>query len=130
MPERLARFRGPVSCARAGQAPELTLRGSTAERPGEPTMLAFSLAAPVDCAETLEGAVVERLGAGEFRITDATREWRIRAAAVHLHREIAVPFYRAIPPRPAPWHKRLFWRVVLVLAASRAGLALLGALRR
>jgi hypothetical protein len=49
---------------------------------------------------------------------------------VHLHREIAPQFYRAIPPRPAPWAKRVFWRMVLALAASRAGLALLRALRR
>jgi len=30
----------------------------------------------------------------------------------------------------APWTKRVFWRVVLALAASRTGLALLRALRR
>jgi hypothetical protein len=49
---------------------------------------------------------------------------------VHLHREIAAPFYAAIPPRQPPWGKRLFWRVVLSLAATGAGLALLKALRR
>jgi hypothetical protein len=49
---------------------------------------------------------------------------------VHLHRDLAAQFYRAIPPRPAPWAKRVFWRLVLGLAASRAGLALLRALRR
>ncbi len=49
---------------------------------------------------------------------------------MHLHREIAAQFYRAIPPRPVPLLKRWFWRVVLALATSRAGLAALRVLRR
>jgi hypothetical protein len=47
-----------------------------------------------------------------------------------VHRDIAVPFYRAIPPRRVPLVKRIFWRVVLALAATRTGLALLRRLRR
>jgi hypothetical protein len=49
---------------------------------------------------------------------------------VHLHRDVAPPFYRALPPRPVPPGKRLFWRLVLALAASRAGLSILRSLRR
>jgi len=49
---------------------------------------------------------------------------------VHLHREVAAQFYHAIPPRRAPWAKRMFWRTVLALGASRMGLRLLRALRR
>jgi hypothetical protein len=130
MPEVLATFRGPASCRCAGETTGLTLSGSTAERPAEATSLAFSAAAPADCPDTLQDAVVEGRGAGQYRIRSGTREWVIRARAVHLHREIAASFYRAIPPRPAPWRKRLFWRVVLILAGSRSGLALLKALRR
>jgi len=130
MPERLASFRGAVRCARARAVPGLTLSGNTAEAPGEPTALAFSGSAPADLPETLEDAVVEHLGGAQYRIGEGTRSWLVTASAVHLHREIAAQFYRAIPPRAAPLAKRMFWRAVLALAASRAGLTLLKALRR
>jgi hypothetical protein len=130
MPERLATFRGVVHCLRTAAVPGLTLSGSTAEAPEEPTALAFSAAAPTDLPGTLEDAVVDDLGGTHYRIGAAGREWLIAAPVVHLHREIAAQFYRAIPPRPAPWAKRVFWRVVLALAASRVGLTLLRALRR
>jgi len=74
--------------------------------------------------------VVDDLGGAQYRIGAEQREWLIASPAVHLHRDLGAQFYRAIPPRPAPWAKRVFWRVVLSLAASRAGLALLRALRR
>jgi hypothetical protein len=130
MPELLVRFRGPVSCRWAAQPPALTLSGNTAEPPGEGALLALSAAAPAECPAALEDAVVERLGDGQYRITSAARSWLIRAAAVHLHFEVAAQFYRAIPPRRTPWRKRVLWRIVLVLAGSRAGLAALRALRR
>jgi hypothetical protein len=128
MPETLATFRGRVRCQRSMHM--LTLSGMTAENPGEETTLIFSAAAPSDCSETLEEAVVERLEGAQYRIRSGTRAWPIEAEAVHLHREIAAAFYQAIPPRPAPWSKRLFWAVVLALAASRPGLAALRMLRR
>jgi hypothetical protein len=49
---------------------------------------------------------------------------------VHLTGEIAAEFYRALPPRPVPAGKRFLLRVVFSLARSRAGFALLRALRR
>jgi hypothetical protein len=130
MPEPLVTFRGAVRCARARGPLGVTLIGETPERPGEPTALAFSAAAPAGLPDTLDNAVVERLGADQYRIYSPPREWMIAAAAVHLHREIAAQFYRAIPPRPVPLPKRWLWKVVLALAASRAGLAALRALRR
>ena len=130
MPERLATFRGVVHCRRAHTVTGLTLSGSTAEAPDEPTALAFSAAAPGGLPDTLQDAVVDHLGDAQYRIGTEQREWLIASPVVHLHREIAAQFYRAIPPRPAPWAKRLFWRVVLALAASRAGLLILRALRR
>ena len=129
MPERLATFSGAVHCRRARTAPGLTLSGSAAEAE-EPTALAFSATAPADLPVTLQDAVVDHLGGADYRIGAGQREWLISSPAVHLHRGIAAQFYRVIPPRPAPWTKRMFWRVVLALAASRAGLALLRALRR
>ena len=129
MPERLATFCGVVHCRRAQTVPGLTLSGNTAEAE-EPTALAFNATAPAELPVTLQDAVVDHLGGADYRIGAGEREWLITSAAVHLHRGIAAQFYRAIPPRPAPWTKRVFWRVVLALAASRTGLALLRALRR
>ena len=130
MPEMLAAFRGPVTCTRTAGVPGLTLSGCSAHTPGEQTALAFSAATMPELPATLHDVVVEHLGGGRYRISSAPREWAISATATHLHREIAAPFYRAIPPRPAPASKRLFWRVVLALAASRTGLAALRLLRR
>lgn len=130
MTERLATFRGQVQCERSERVPGLTLRGNTAEAPGEATALAFSGFAPADLSATLEDAVVEHLAGTQYRISARTGSWAISASAVHLHREIAAQFYAAIPPRQPPWAKRLFWRAVLALGATRAGLALLKALRR
>jgi hypothetical protein len=132
MPERLATFSGPVHCESSAGVPRLTLTGSsTLEAPGEPTTLAFTASAPADLPATLADPVaVDDLGGAHYRISAGRREWRIDSKAVHLHREVAAQFYRAIPPRPAPWPKRVFWRMVLALAATRAGLALLKALRR
>lgn len=130
MSERLATFRGAVRCERSDGVPGLTLRGNTAEAPGEATALAFSGFPPADLAATLEDAMVEHVAGTQYRISARTGSWPISAAAVHLHREIAAPFYAAIPPRQPPWAKRLFWRMVLALAATGAGLALLKASRR
>lgn len=129
MPEPLVAFRGRVTCTRTAGVPVLTLSGTSAQAGGE-TALAFSATAVPDLPDTLQDATVEQLGGGQYRIVSAPREWLISASAAHLHREIAAQFYRAIPPRPAPWAKRVFWRVVLALAASRAGLTLLRTLRR
>src|SRR6184192_1020440 len=122
MPDTLASFRGPVSCRRGAAPLGLTLSGETSEHPGERTELAFSAAAPADFPEALEGAVIERVGTHQYRIASAPREWLIEATAAHVHRDI--------PPRRVPLAKRIFWRVVLALAASRTGLALLRRLRR
>jgi hypothetical protein len=130
MAERLIAFTGAVSCERSATVPGLTLRGRTGPGGAGPAAFAFSAPAPADLPDTLEDAVVERLDGGSFRIGSGGREWRMAAAPVHLHRDVGATFYRAVPPRPAPWSKRLFWRVVLLLARSRAGLTLLGALRR
>ena len=92
--------------------------------------LAFSGRAPDTLPGVLEDVTVDWLGNQQYRIVSAPREWLVEARAVHLHREIAAAFYRAIPPRRAPWSKRLFWRVVLGLVASKLGKRLLLSLRR
>jgi hypothetical protein len=130
MSETLATFRGSVRCERSAYLPGLTLTGMTVESPGEATALTLSAAAPTNYPEVLEDAVVEHVSGAHYLIRSRSREWQVEAEAVHLHREVAAPFYRAIPPRGAPWSKRLFWRVVLALAASRTGLTALRMLRR
>jgi hypothetical protein len=130
MPEPLVAFRGAVSCQRAPGALRLTLSGEAAPGPGARVTLTFSAAAAADLPAVLHDPLVEELAANEYRVSSAKGAWVITAPAVHLHREIAAEFYRAIPPRPMPPLRRLLWRIVLALAGSRAGLAVLRALRR
>lgn len=122
----VARFRGAVRCAREPHRPlGLTLSGRTADHPGEEVQLAFAGTAPADLPERLEDAVVERGGPGEYRIASGTHSWPVAARSVHLHREVADRFYRAIPPRPAPLVRRMLFSVMLAIAGSRLGIALL-----
>lgn len=130
-PHRVVMFRGGVSCRRDSCGPlGLTLVGWTSDHPDERVSLAFSGRPPESFPDVLEDPIVDRLDVRRYRIASPPREWVIEATAIHLHREIAATFYRAIPPRLAPWSKRLFWRVVLGLAASAWGKRLLLALRR
>ena len=126
----VARFRGTVTCAREPRGPlGLTLSGRTAEPPGEELELAFAGAAPADLPARLEDAVIERAGPGLYRIGSGTRAWTVAARSVHLHRDVAPGFYRAIPPRRAPLLRRLLFGAMLALARSRVGIAIVRALR-
>jgi len=127
---RIARFRGGVSCRRDDSPLGLTLIGRTIDRSDEIASLAFAGTAPEGLPEALEDATVEQIDAGRYRIRSGRREWVICARSVHLHREVSATFYRAIAPRLVPWNKRLFWRIVLAMAASRMGKSLLATLRR
>jgi hypothetical protein len=130
-PHRVVIFRGGVSCRRDPGGPiGLTLIGWTSDHPDERVSLAFSGRSPGDLPDVLEDPVVDRLDKRRYRIASPPREWVVEASAIHLHREIAATFYRAIPPRAAPWGRRLVWRLVLGLAARSWGKRLLLALRR
>ena len=127
----LARFSGAVSCARSSHGPlGLTLTGRAADAGGEEIEVAFAGAAPADLPQRLEDAVIARAGPGEYRIASAARVWTLAARSVHVHREVAAAFYRAIPPRPAPLARRMLYGLMIALARSRAGIALIRALRR
>jgi hypothetical protein len=129
-PHRVVTFRGGVSCRRDTNGPlGLTLIGWTADRPDERASVAFSGRAPGNLPEVLEDPTVYRIDERRYRIASTSREWIVEAAAVHVHREIAASFYRAIPPRTAPWSKRLLFRLLLALAATSWGKRLLLALR-
>jgi hypothetical protein len=123
---RIIRFRGWISCRRDGEGPlGLILVGRTTQhRREEAVQLAFSCRAPVDLPDALEDARVEFLGDNRHRLTSGDRSWTLQGAA-HVHREVAAAFYKALPPRPVPWKKRVFWRVMLALAAHPLGRKLL-----
>jgi hypothetical protein len=123
---RTLHFRGWISCRRDGEGPlGLILVGRTSQhRREEAVQVAFSCAAPVDLPEALEDARVEFLGNNRYRLSSGDKSWTLEGA-VHVHREVAAAFYKAIPPRPVPWRKRLFWRVMLGLARNRLARRLL-----
>jgi hypothetical protein len=123
---RSIHFRGWISCRRDGEGPlGLILVGRTSQhRRDEAVQVAFSCPAPADLPEALEDARLEFLGANHYRLTSGGRSWALQGAA-HVHREIASAFYKALPPRPVPWKKRLFWRVMLALASNPLGRRLL-----
>lgn len=123
-------FSGPVSCRRSSGPLGLTLSGATGEHPGDLTTCAFAAPAPAQFPAALEGAQVQDQGGGQYRITSSAGAWLVSARSVHVHRAAGAEFYRALAPRRVPSKKRLFWRLVLALAASRAGLSVLRALRR
>lgn len=130
MPEgsvTIAAFRGAVRCLREPLGPlQITLEGVDA---CDPLAVAFSGATDPGLPAALEAAVVEQVGPKRYRIAAGARDWLIEAAAVHLHRDVSKAFYEALPPRPAPMARRLMFGLALRLAGSRAGLAVLRALR-
>lgn len=127
--QHVVSFRGGVSCRRETGVRSLLLIGRTADHPDETVTLEFPGAAPEGLPEALEEVDVDRLAADRFRIAATGREWIITADSCHLHREVATVFYRAIPPRPVPWSRKLFWRLILAAAATTPGKWLLVRLR-
>ena len=124
----LVAFRGAVVVQRQSTgALGLTLVGAAGESRGEPTTLAFSGNAPGGLPDALADLNVVAAGATRYLLESAAREWSLEAAAAHLHHDVGTAFYRALPPRRVPLAKRCLWALVLTLAASRAGLALLAA---
>jgi hypothetical protein len=124
----LAAFRGTVLCRRTPVA--LILAGPPADSDGERLLLTFSAPTSPDLPDSLAGAAVHALDGRHYRITSGSRDWIIEASSVHVHRDIGDAFYRAVPPRPVPLMKRLFWRVVLAWAHTSTGKRALLAIRR
>jgi hypothetical protein len=130
-PRPIAAFSGQVSCDREPQGPiGLTLVGAAADHPDEMLTVAFAGSAPADLPDMLTDAIVIAADERHYRISRPPGDWPVEARAAFLYRDVGAAFYRAIPPRVAPLRKRLFWNLVLLLAASGAGRRLLLALRR
>jgi hypothetical protein len=127
-PSLLAAFRGAVDCRRTAEA--LILTGAAADPADGRLILTLITASAADLAASLTDATVAALDEHRYRITCGSRSWVVEAASVHVHYDIGEAFYRAIPPRPAPLTKRLFWGAVLALAGTRAGKRLLLSVRR
>jgi hypothetical protein len=124
----LAAFRGTVICARTANA--LTLSGSAADSADDRLILTFISPSIADIPDSLTEAGVRAIDEHHYRITSASGDLVVEAASFHVHRDIGRVFYRAVPPRPVPLAKRLFWLVVLSLAGSRTGKRVLSSLRR
>lgn len=127
-PSPLAAFRGAVTCNRT--ADTLTLRGSAADCADDRLILTFVSASTPDIPVPLTAVSVQSVDKDHYRISSASRDFVVEAPSVHLHRDVGRAFYRALPPRPVPLKKRVFWRVVLWLAGTRAGKRVLTSLRR
>jgi len=124
----LAVFHGPVSCLRARNA--LTLTGAAADPRDGILIVTLTTSGIPDVPESMAAASISALDGQHYRIASGARDWIVAATAAHIHRDIGDAFYRAIPRRAAPLSKRIFWRIVLALAGTRAGKGLLLAIRR
>lgn len=129
MSEPLVRFAGRVSISQQVGALRFTLSGTSAAPQSQPVTVGFTAAAPAGLPGLLTDARVEQSAPGVFRIVSPAGQWSVQAAVAHVHRDVTAAFYRALPPRPVPLVKRLFWSLVLALAGSNAGVALLRRLR-
>lgn len=127
-PSRLAAFRDAVSCSRTADA--LILSGAAADCADDRLILTFISPSAGDIPGSLTGASVQAIDAHRYRISSPSRDFVVEASSVHLHRDIGRTFYRAVPPRPVPLKKRVFWRVVLWLAGTPTGKRVLTSFRR
>lgn len=127
-PVPVAAFRGAVTCHHTSSM--LTLTGAAADVADERLILTFITPTSPGLPGSLAGPAVVVPDGRRYRITSGSRAWTVEATSVHLHRDIGNAFYRAVPSRPAPLRKRLFWRVVLALAHTAIGKRALLAVRR
>lgn len=126
----VAAFQGPVTCQREnGVSAGMTLVGAAADSPGETLILTLVGTAPCELPGTLPAARVIALDGQRYRIESPPGEWPLSARSMYAHRDVGRTFYRAVSPRPVPWKKRLFLRLVLLLAGGRLGRRMLRALR-
>lgn len=123
MPPQILRFAGPVRTVPGPGRGGVTLIGQLAEADGTSTPAQLSLIgeqAP-ELPAVLADMTFEALTAPQVVLRSGTREWRMACRTWQLHRDAGAAFYAAIPPRLAPWTRRLAWRVLLAAAATAPG---------
>ncbi len=113
------RFTGSVECRRSSGLSTLTLVGRDAA--GHQVHLSLLGDCPPDLPARLDTASVDCLDASRYCIAAGDRTWTVAAPRIYLHYDLSEAFYSAVPPRPVPLAKRLFWRLVLSAAASPIG---------
>ena len=118
-PELLVRFRGTVRCERRPAPLGLVLNGAVED--GQPAVLAFVGAAPADLPPSLDAPAVYRTLPAAYRLESGEQRWSLAASAVFLHRDVGAAFFQAVPPRRAPWRRRLLWSALLMVAGSAPG---------
>jgi hypothetical protein len=124
--QQVIAFRGTVQVWRDAAGPlNLTIVGQPNDGSAETTYLGFAQATELELPPLLDKVAVDRLGAQSYHITASSGEWTLDAKSMHLHRDVTGAFYAVVPPRAAPLIKRVFWRLVLAIAATSLGRALL-----
>ncbi len=113
------RFTGSIECRRSSGVSNLTLVGCDAA--GRRVHFSLLGDVPADLPARLDAASVDCLEGQRYCIAADDRTWTVAAPRTYLHYDLTEAFYRAVPPRPVPLAKRLFWRLVLSAAASRIG---------
>jgi hypothetical protein len=124
----LAAFRGQVACTRTANA--LILSGAAADSDDDRLILTLTSPSIPDIPDSLTAVILTAIDEHRYRIASESGDLVVEAVSLHVHRDIGRTFYRALPPRPVPLAKRIFWLLVLSLAGSRTGKRVLASLRR
>jgi hypothetical protein len=83
--------------------------------------LTLGAAVPADLPARIDAGTVEQLDERRYRVSAPGREWILDARCAFVHHDVSGAVRAALPPRRVPLVKRLFWRLLLAFAASRAG---------
>lgn len=137
------RLAGEVRCERhPGEALSLVLQGTEAAAQRlTPVEIAFTAPQLPTLPSLLRNALIEERalpgggeGQGALRrfvvVAERGRRFEIQARSVHVHRDARTPFFAAVPPARAPFARRIFFRLITAVVATRPGCGLLRRLRR
>jgi hypothetical protein len=119
----ILRFAGPVKWVPGPGRGGITLLGQLAEADGTatPAQLSLICQVPQEFPALLNDVIFEASTAPQVVLRSAAREWSIVCTTWQLHRDVGAMFNAAVPPRVAPWTRRLAWRVLLGTAATAPG---------
>jgi hypothetical protein len=128
-------FEGPVECARASGAVIFTLRGR--ERGGRAVTVLFAGASASGGLSGLPEKLHEvRLfdgdgpgGARQVQLQSRELQLALVSRSLQLHRDVAGPFFTAVPPVRISLAMRLGWAVLLSVLRIPGAARLLAALR-